>query len=99
MEEKVQETKKFNITDYATEVQEEIRQLMNIERFMKRIKDILGDEAFAYVEARNYLANRAALLSRSEEARLSAVKRVLEQQTVPNLVPVETKEDPEKKSE
>jgi hypothetical protein len=83
------EAPQFTITDYSQPAQEEIRQLMNIERFLKRVKEITGDEAFAYVDARQYLAGKAAMIGKAEEARLIATAKA----AAPKVVPIPPAEE------
>jgi len=68
-------TQGFKFQDYNSKVQEEMKLLINIEKFLTRVKEINGDEAFQYVAARQYLAQRAAMLKTAEEARLSATAK------------------------
>ena len=65
-------TPQINPEDFDPSVREELRVLVNLEKLLKRVKGIEGDEAFGYVEARQYIAGRAGLLERAELARLKA---------------------------
>lgn len=61
-------------TEYSQQIQVELKTLQNIETFLKRLDNIKGDESFAYVEARNYIATRREMITMAENARLAAQK-------------------------
>ena len=64
--------KKSLEADFSPESKEEIRLLRNIEGLLKRVEGLKGDEAFAYVEARQYIATRAGMIVQAERARVAA---------------------------
>lgn len=63
---------KVTEADFSPESREELRLLRNIEGLLKRVKGLEGDEAFAYVEARQYVATRASMTAQAELARIKA---------------------------
>lgn len=67
---------KISDADFSPEAREELRLLKNIEGLLKRVKGLEGDEAFAYVEARQYVATRASLIAQAELARVKAERMV-----------------------
>ena len=69
-----QDETKIEFEDLSENAQKEISHLINIENFLRRVKDISGDEAYAYVNAREFLKQRAALIRVSEEARIKAIR-------------------------
>ena len=65
--------------------------LTNIEKFLRRVKDISGDEAYAFVESREYILARIDSLKRMEMKRLEAMAKIEAEKNAPKppVAPVE----------
>ena len=93
MAEETPEQSQYTFADYAPTIQTELKQLVNVENLLKKVKGMDGDEAFSYVQARKWVAEKAAFAKIAEEARLDAVAKVQAKEAAeastekPKLVP------------
>lgn len=62
------------LSELKESVRKEIVMLNNIERFLRRVRDISGDEAEYFVEAKTYIKTKVAAIYHEEVFRLQALK-------------------------